>query len=164
MLHFPFWLVMSRYGTFLNYLMWNCGRNITYRGTVQFTSTRNFVILHAWWRCRTNSFDISGSVHHRITHIKNPTRCNSVSKFYFRFIWSLTCFGRHTSHHQELKIALAVSGFAYVEGWWPCSCVQQLHGHQPSTYVKPEAASAVLGSWWLAMCRQKHVELHTNLK
>jgi len=38
--------------------------------------------------------------------------------------------------------------------------VQQLHVQQPTTYAKPEAASAVLGSWWLAVCRPKHVELH----
>jgi len=25
-------------------------------------------------------------------------------KFYFRFIWSSTCFGRHTTHHQEPKL------------------------------------------------------------
>jgi hypothetical protein len=30
--------------------------------------------------------DVCGSVHHSIIHIKNPTRCNSVSKFYFIFI------------------------------------------------------------------------------
>ena len=29
---------------------------------------------------------------------------NSVSKFYFKFIWSSTCFGRHTAHHQEPKL------------------------------------------------------------
>ena len=29
--------------------------------------------------------------------------------------------------------------------------VQQLHVQQPSTYAKPEAASAVLGSWWWAV-------------
>ena len=34
------------------------------------------------------------------------------------FIWSSTCFGRHTAHHQELKTALATSGFAYVKGCW----------------------------------------------
>jgi len=68
------------------------------------------------------NLDVRGSVHHSTIHIKNPTRCNSVSKFYFRFIWSLTCFGRHTVHHQEPKTALAVSGFAYVEDCWPCSC------------------------------------------
>jgi hypothetical protein len=43
---------------------------------------------------------------------KNPTRCNSVSKFYhLLFIWSSTCFGRHTAHHQALRTALAASGF-----------------------------------------------------
>jgi len=53
---------------------------------------------------------------------KNPTRCNNVSKFYYLiFIWSSTCFGRHTAHHQEPKSALAASGFAYVEGCWTCS-------------------------------------------
>jgi len=50
-------------------------------------------------------------------YIRNPTRCNSVSKFYFIFIWSWTCFKRHTAHHQEPKTALAASGFAYVEGF-----------------------------------------------
>ena len=42
--------------------------------------------------------------------------------------------------------------------------VHQLHVQQPSTYEKPEAASAVLGSWWWAVCRPKHVELHINMK
>jgi hypothetical protein len=63
-----------------------------------------------------------GSVHHSIIHKENPTRCNGISKFYFIFIWSSTCFERHTAHHQEPKTALAVSGFAYVEGCWTCSC------------------------------------------
>ena len=53
---------------------------------------------------------------------KNPTRCNNVSKLYYSlFIWSSTCFGRHTAHHQEPKTALAASGFSYVEGCWTCS-------------------------------------------
>jgi hypothetical protein len=41
---------------------------------------------------------------------------------------------------------------------------QQLHVQQPSTYAKPEAASTVLGSWWWAVCRPKHAELHINMK
>jgi len=54
---------------------------------------------------------------------KNPTRCNSVSKFYYSiFIWSSTCFGRHTVRHQEPKTALAASGFAYVKGCWTFGC------------------------------------------
>jgi len=53
---------------------------------------------------------------------KNPTRCNNVSKFYYSiFIWSSTCFRRHTTHHQEPETALAASGFSYVEGCWTCS-------------------------------------------
>jgi hypothetical protein len=54
-------------------------------------------------------------------HIENPTRCHSVSKFYFILMWSSTCFGRHTAHHQEPKTPLAASGFAFVEGCWTCS-------------------------------------------
>ena len=54
---------------------------------------------------------------------KNPTRCNSASKCYYSiFIWSSTCFGRHTTHHQEPKTALTASGFACVKGCWTCSC------------------------------------------
>jgi hypothetical protein len=52
---------------------------------------------------------------------KNPTRCNNVSKpRYSLFMWSWTCFRRHTAHHQEPKTALATSGFSYVEGCWKC--------------------------------------------
>jgi len=49
--------------------------------------------------------DVRGSAHHSTIHKENPTRCNSVSKFYFAFIWSSTYFGRHTAHHQEAKTA-----------------------------------------------------------
>jgi hypothetical protein len=120
------------------------------------------------------NFDVRGSTHHSTIHTENPTRCNSVSKLYYSiFIWSSTCFGRHTAHHQEPKTALAASGFAYVEGCWTCGCwtltasavsVQQPLIQQPSTYAKPEAASAVLGSWWWAVCRPKQVELHINME
>jgi len=67
-------------------------------------------------------FDVRVFVHPSIIHKEIPTRCNSVWKFYFLFIWSSTCFERHTAHHQESKTALAASGFAYVEGCWTCSC------------------------------------------
>jgi hypothetical protein len=70
------------------------------------------------WR----KFDVCGSVYHSITHIENPTRCHNVTKFYFIFIWSSTCFGRHTAHHQEPNTAQAASGFACMEGCWTCSC------------------------------------------
>jgi hypothetical protein len=90
---------------------------------------------------------------------------------------SSTYFGQHTAHHQEPKTALAASSFAYVGGCQTCSRwtlsgsvytlpdnIHQLHVQQPSTYAKPEAANAVLGSWWWAVCRLKHVELHINMK
>jgi hypothetical protein len=43
---------------------------------------------------------------------------------------------------------LVFHGFSYVEGYWMCAPdnVHQPHIQQPSTYKKPEAASAVLGS------------------
>jgi len=66
--------------------------------------------------------DVCGSVYHSIIHIGNPTRCNSVSRFYFIHKQSSTCFGRHTANHQEPKTALPASGFAYLEGCWTCSC------------------------------------------
>jgi adenylosuccinate synthase len=42
--------------------------------------------------------------------------------------------------------------------------VHQLRVQQPATYEKPEVASAVLGSWWWAVCRPKHVEFHINME
>jgi len=42
--------------------------------------------------------------------------------FFHIYIWSSTCFGRHTVHHQDPKTPPASSGCAYVEGCWPCSC------------------------------------------
>ena len=81
---------------------------------------------------RLSLLGVRGSVRHSIVHIKNPTRCNSISKFYFIVIWSSEfyfivmwssmCFGPHAAHHQEPKTALAASGFARVEGCWTCSC------------------------------------------
>jgi hypothetical protein len=39
--------------------------------------------------------------------------------------------------------------------------VQQLQSDNlPRYYAKPEAACAVLGSWWWAVCRPKYVELY----
>jgi len=38
--------------------------------------------------------------------------------YYSIVVWSSTCFGQHAAHHQELKTALAASGFAYMRGCW----------------------------------------------
>jgi len=74
-----------------------------------------WVVYHVWARCQ-GKYASTCSL-----HIENP-RYNSVSKFYFIFIWSPTCFGLHTAHHQEPKTTVAASGFACVEGCWTCSC------------------------------------------
>jgi hypothetical protein len=119
-------------------------------------------------------FNVCGSVHHSAIRTKSPTRCNSVSEFYYPiFQWSSTCFGRHTFHHQEPKTAQAASGFAYVEGCRTCSCwtlpgtVCYLTTSNNCTsdtlsrhFAKLEAACAVLGSWWWAVCCPKHIDLH----
>jgi len=57
-----------------------------------------------------------------IIHKKIQQDATVYQNFYFIFIWSSTCFGRHTAHDQEPKTALAASGFAYVEGCFTCSC------------------------------------------
>ena len=114
----------------------------------------------------TNVFFLFFIITNKCTiHKENPTRCNNVSKFYYSiFIRSSTCFGRHTAHHQEPKTALAASGFAHVVRHSVPDNVHQLHVQQPSTYEKPEATSAVLGSSWWAVCRPKHVDLHINME
>jgi hypothetical protein len=89
------------------------------------------------------------------------------------FKWNLTCFGQHTAHHQEPNTAQAASGFAYVESFRTCSCwmlsgsVRYMTTSNNCTSnnllrycAKPEAVTAVLGSWWWAVYRPKHVELY----
>ena len=63
------------------------------------------------------TFDVRGSAHHSINSQRKSNKMKQCTNiFYFIFIWSSTCFGRHTAHHQEPKTALAACGFAYVEG------------------------------------------------
>jgi len=114
-------------------LLWICGWQIVCILLAAYCKWKN---IWLWcWGCYEQPvwFDVRGSVHHSIIHIKNPTRCSSVSKFYFIFVWSSTCFGQHTAHHQEPKTALAASGFAYVEGCWLCSCCQRPATTRPTT-------------------------------
>jgi len=65
--------------------------------------------------------DVRGSVHHSTIHTEKSNKMQQcINIYYFIFIWSSTCFGRHTAHHQEPKTA--ASGFAYVESCWTCGC------------------------------------------
>jgi len=128
----------------------------------------------------TNSlsrFNVCWSAHHSTVHKEKSNKMQQCIKFYYSiFTWSSTCFGRHTAHHQEPKTALTAFGFSYLEVClvvWLVDVVRHstclttstsYTSKQPSTYEKPEAASAVLGSWWLAVCRLKHFELHVNME
>jgi hypothetical protein len=68
------------------------------------------------------NLDVRGSVHHSTIYEEKSNKMKNVLKFYyFLFIWSSTCFGRHTAHQQEPKTALAAPGFSYVKGCWTCS-------------------------------------------
>jgi len=107
---------------------------------------------------------------------KNPTRCNSVSNFVIPYLYEDQHFSGETPpiirslklHWQPLvfhtwKVVCTCS-------WWTLSgtvCLTTSTNYtykQPSTYEKPEVASESLGSWWWAMCRPKHVELHINME
>ena len=72
------------------------------------------------------------SVRRRTSHLTRTTKqlpshrkSNKMQqriKILFHIYMKLAMFRAHTARHQELKTALAVSGFAYVEGCWTCSC------------------------------------------
>jgi len=86
-----------------------------------------------WSQLNIYKIDVCGSVRHSTIHTEKSKKMQHFIKIdYSIFIWSSTCFGRHTAHHQEPKTALAASGFAYVEGcldvWLLYAVsVQQLH-------------------------------------
>ena len=68
------------------------------------------------------NLDVRESVHNSIIHKEKSNKMQQFTKiYYFILIWSSTCFGRHTAHHQDPKTTLGASGFLYVTGWWTCS-------------------------------------------
>jgi hypothetical protein len=87
-------------------------------------------------------FDVCGSVYHSKIHTEISNKMQECVKIYYSiFTWSSTCFGRHTAHHQEPKIALAASGFCIrrrLSDVWLQDAVSVLQPHvqQPSTYTK----------------------------
>ena len=100
--------------------------------------------------------DVRGLVHHSTIHKENPTRCNNISKFITPYLHE----ARHVSGDTPPIIrSLKLRRQPPVFHTWKvvgrvadgrCQAVpdnvHQLHGQQPSTYEKPEAAGAVLGS------------------
>jgi hypothetical protein len=61
--------------------------------------------------------------------------------YYSMFIKGSTCFGWHTAHHQELTIALAASGFAYVKDGWMLWLLDTSSNHNHT-----------FASCWLFLC------------
>jgi hypothetical protein len=110
--------------------------------------------------------DVSGSMHHSRIHTEKSNKMQQCIRIYYSmFIWSSTCFRRHNAHHQEPKTVLAALVLhMWKVGRWDCWTASSNLNVQPFTYVKPEAASTVLGSWWWVVCRLKHVELHINME
>jgi hypothetical protein len=111
-------------------------------------------------------FDVHGSVHHSIIHTEITNKMQQcISIYYSVFIWSSTCFERHTAHHHELKNSTSSLWF-YIH---VRVLDVEVAGQRPATstsnnltlYVKPEDASAVLdllmmGSVSLETCRASY--------
>jgi hypothetical protein len=77
---------------------------------------------------------------------KIPTRCNNVSKFYYSiFIWSSNMRATHHPSSGAENYTGSLWFFIRVRHSVPDN-IHQLHVQQPSTYEKPEAASAAFGS------------------
>jgi len=106
----------------------------------------------------------------RLCQWKIPLTRNSVSTF----IVPCLCEAQHVSgdtppiirspklHYQPL--VLHTWKVVWCWGCWTLSASSNLNIKQPLTYAKAEADSAVLGSWWWAAYRPKHVELHINME
>jgi hypothetical protein len=110
---------------------------------------------------------VRGFVHHSTIHKKKFIKMRQCINILLFYIYMKLNMFRETPpiirslkmHWQPLvfhtwKVVGRVDG-----GLW-----QTRHVQQPFTYKKPEAASAVLGSWLWAVCRPKHVELHINVE
>jgi hypothetical protein len=75
--------------------------------------------LKLWIKCYVLSYKCRGvNIRNFINDsLKKFIKMQQCIKIYYSiFIWSSTCFGQHTAHHQETKTALAASGFSYVGG------------------------------------------------
>ena len=68
-----------------------------------------------------------------------------------------------TAHHQEPKTALAVSGFAYVEGCWTLTASSNYTSNNP-TRMQNQRLLVQFQAPDDGRCRPKHVEFHINMK
>ena len=118
-----FWTVSSGPWRVTGCTIWWWRHSCTQYPSLQFCHTQISWYMHI----HRHSKSKGGLIH---IEIANKTQ-QCIRIYYSMFIWSSTCFGRHTAHHQEPKTALAASGFAYVKG---CSTLRLLDaGQRPAT-------------------------------
>jgi len=72
------------------------------------------------------------------------------------FLNCSTCFVRHTAHYQEFKNCNCSPWF-YIRFWLPAAVMAQLSQRVQGLQLQ------FLSSWWLAVCRPKHVEQLRNI-
>ena len=59
-------------------------------------------------------FKVCKSVHHRTIQINHQPDATVFQFIILTFVYSSTCFGCFPAHHQELKTAVAASGFTII--------------------------------------------------
>jgi hypothetical protein len=80
---------------------------------------------------RDTSFDVCGSMYHSIIHTEVASKMQQCIKIYYSmFIWNSTCFGRHTTHHQELKTTSSL-WFCICERLWTLRLLDAVSVQQP---------------------------------
>jgi hypothetical protein len=71
------------------------------------------------------TFDVHGSVHSNINLIESTSKMQPCSRIYYsKFLNCSTCFGRHTTHHQEIK-NFNCSFWFYIRFWLPAAAMAQ---------------------------------------
>jgi uncharacterized membrane protein YhaH (DUF805 family) len=94
-------------------------------------------------------FKLRKSVHQRTIQINHQPDTTIFQFIVLTFVYSLTCFGRFSAHHQELNDCSGSLWFWFfiVVTVVLCSCSARprtQHDYHHDTKVKPEAATAVI--------------------
>ena len=94
-------------------------------------------------------FEVCKSVHHRTIQINHQPDTTIFQFIILTFIYSSTCFGRSSAHHQEfnncsnsLQFYLSIVVTVVLCSWSGRPRTQ--HGCHHDTKVKPEAATVVI--------------------
>jgi hypothetical protein len=106
-------------------------------------------------------------VRHRTIQINHQPNATIFQFIILTFVYSSTCFGRFSAHHQELNdcsgniwFYLRIVVMAVLCLWSDRPARPQTqHGYHHDTKVKPVAATAVIELLMMGEKRPKHVEL-----